>query len=118
MSENQEINSNNHISLSNMPEKIKSITDVDTDNLSGNGVNINHFKIDREYRNKGYGTKALKGIIKYYKQNTNKEYIVINMGTRSIGTQKAVEWLEDIGFDIKESREDHVDGILELERTS
>lgn len=104
----------NHTALSNMSDKIKSITDIATDDLSGNGVNINHFKIDREYRDKGYGTKALKGIIKYYRQNTDKEYIVINMGTGSIGSQKVAEWLEDIGFDINESREDHVDGILEL----
>lgn len=105
----------NHIALTNVPEEIAQFTEIQSDELSnGKGVNISHFRINPNYQNQGYGTKALEGVIKYYKNNTNKEYIAINIGTNNIGSEKVAEWLEGFGFNINECKNDHVDGILEI----
>lgn len=98
-----------------MKEKIDLPTGVEvkTEKLGGDGVNINHFKVEPDKRGEGRGTEAMTALLDYFSQQ-GREYVVVNIGTGGRKPEDVVSWLTRFGFDINEASAGHVDGILEL----
>lgn len=76
------------------------------------GLNINHFEVGSTNRRKGRGTEAIQTILEFSKDDSEIEYIVVNMK----GGEPAVFFLETLGFDIvgHDQSDGHVTAEMEI----